>query len=124
LTFYEAWLTRAKWARFVFLVVALLPYHFAEEHLLGAVQKGGRGRRLLNGLTLRLVEWGVLMGGILILHDGEILMGLLAPYFALFSILQRSGMDIVREESQSAGATAVFGAILAAGFLLAIFPLT
>ena len=124
LTFYEAWLTEAKWARFGFLLIALLPYHLAEEHLLGPVQQGGRWRRLAGGLTLRLIGWGAMMGGILILHNGEILIGLLAPYFALFNILQRSGMDIVREESESAGATAVFGAILAAGFLLAIFPLT
>jgi len=124
LTFYEAWLTEAKWARFGFLLIALLPYHLAEEHLLGAVEQGGRWRRLAGGLTLRLIGWGAMMGGILILHNGEILIGLLAPYFALFNILQRSGMDIVREESESAGATAVFGAILAAGFLLAIFPLT
>jgi len=123
LTFYEAWLTQAKWARLGFLLIALLPYHLAEEHLLGGVQKGRRCQRLVNALTLRLIGWAALMCGILILHNGEILMGLLAPYFALFSIMQRSGMDIVRQESESAGATAVFGAILAAGFLLAIFPI-
>ena len=124
LTFYEAWLTEAKWARLGFLLIALLPYHLAEEHLLGPAQKGGRWQRLAKGLTLRLIGWAAMMGGILILHNGEILIGLLAPYFALFNIMQRSGMDIVREESQSAAASAAFGAILAAGFLLAIFPLT
>jgi pimeloyl-ACP methyl ester carboxylesterase len=124
LTFYEARLTGEKWARFPFLLIALLPYHVAEEHLLGPVENGKRWRRLIAALTLRLIGWGALMGGVLFLHSGEILIGLLAPYLALLNVVQRSGMDIVRKESRSGAATAVFGAILAAGFLLVIFPLT
>jgi len=124
LTLYEAWLTAAKWARFPFLLAALLPYHLAEETLLGPAPKGGRQRRLLLALTLRLITWGAMMGGILFLHNGEILMGLLSVYMALFNLIQRSGMDIVRTETGSATATALFGAILQAGFCLVIFPLT
>ena len=37
LTFYEAWLTASKWAHFPLFLVALLPYHVAEEALLGPV---------------------------------------------------------------------------------------
>jgi pimeloyl-ACP methyl ester carboxylesterase len=124
LTFYEAWLTVTKWARFPFLVAVVLPYHLAEETLLGPVLTGKRGRRLALALTLRLVSWGALMGGVLILHNGEILMGLLALYMGVFNLIQRSGMDIVRTETGSAGAAALFGAILLAGFCLVIFPLT
>ncbi len=124
LTFYEAWLTTAKWARFPFLLAVLLPYHFAEETLLGPPQRGKKWRRLALALTLRLITWGAMMGGVLLLHSGEILIGLLAFYMALFNIVQRSGMDIVREETASAAATALFGAILLAGFCLVIFPLT
>jgi hypothetical protein len=58
------------------------------------------------------------------LNNGEILMGLLSVYMAVFNLIQRSGMDIVRSESGSAAATALFGAILLAGFCLVIFPLT
>src|SRR5205807_6783581 len=58
LTFYEAWLTAAKWARFPFLLAVLLPYHLAEETLLGPVQRGKRVRRLALALTLRLITWG------------------------------------------------------------------
>jgi hypothetical protein len=105
-------------------LIALLPYHLAEEHLLGPVENGKRWGRLMTALTVRLIGWGALMCGVLFLHSGEILIGLLAPYLVLFNIMQRSGMDIVREESESPAATAVFGAILAAGFLLVIFPLT
>jgi len=124
LTFYEAWLTAAKWTRFPFLLAVMFPYHLAEETLLGPVQRGKRWRRLTLALTLRLVSWGALMGGVLILHNGEILMGLLSVYMAVFNLIQRSGMDIVRTETGSAMAATLFGAILHAGFCLVIFPLT
>ena len=124
LTFYEAWLTAAKWARFPFLFMAFFPYLLGEETLLGRVTQGKRGRRLALALTLRLITWGAMMGGVLLLHSGEILIGLLGGYLALFNIVQRSGMDIVRTETGSATAAALFGAILLAGFCLVIFPLT
>jgi pimeloyl-ACP methyl ester carboxylesterase len=124
LTFYEAWLTAAKWARFPFLLMLFFPYLLAEETLLGPVAQGKRGRRLALALTFRLITWGAMMAGVLFLHNGEILMGLLSVYMALFNLIQRSGMDIVRSESGSATAAALFGAILLAGFCLVIFPLT
>src|SRR5713226_7868844 len=124
LTFYEAWLTGAKWLRFPLLLIVLLPYLIAEETLLGPVESGKKWRRLALALTLRLITWGALMGGILFLHSGEILMGLLALYMGMFNLIQRRGMDIVRNETGSAAATALFGAILQAGFCLVIFPLT
>jgi hypothetical protein len=124
LTFYEAWLTGAKWRRFPFLLLAFFPYLLAEETLLGPVRHGKRGRRLALALVLRLITWGAMMGGVLFLHNGEILMGLLSLYMAVFNLIQRSGMDMVRTETGSAAATALFGAILLAGFCLVIFPLT
>ncbi len=124
LTFYEAWLTAAKWARFPFLVLALLPYLLAEETLLGPAKHGKRWRRLAIALTLRLISWGAMMGGVLVMHNGEILIGLLSVYMAMFNLVQRSAMDVVRNETGSAAATALFGAILLAGFCLVIFPLT
>jgi hypothetical protein len=124
LTFYEAWLTGAKWMRFPFLLLAFFPYLLAEETLLGPVRHGKRGRRLALALVLRLITWGAMMGGVLFLHNGEILMGLLSLYMAVFNLIQRSGMDMVRTETGSAAATALFGAILLAGFCLVIFPLT
>jgi pimeloyl-ACP methyl ester carboxylesterase len=124
LTFYEAWLTAAKWAHFPLLLFVLLPCQVAEEALLGPVQPGKRGQRLALGLSLRLITWGALMVGVLLLHSGEILMGLLSVYMALFNMLQRSAMDVVRNETGSAAAAALFGAILQAGFCLVIFPIT
>jgi hypothetical protein len=71
---------------------------------------------------LRLTAWGALLAGIFFLHSGQILLILLAPYFGLFCLLQRASMDVVGRETGSAAAAAVFGAILMAGFCLAIFP--
>jgi pimeloyl-ACP methyl ester carboxylesterase len=124
LSIFEAWLTPAKWARFPFLVLALIPYHFAEEICLGPSAMRTPSRRLLAGLSLRAVVWGALALGVLCLHSGEILMVLMAPYFVLLHLFQRRGMDVVREETGSATAAAAFGAILLAGFCLVIFPVT
>jgi dienelactone hydrolase len=122
LTITESWLTASRWMRFPVFFVAVLPYHAAEEALLGpARNRSGLGRLSL-ALLLRLIAWGAVMAGILLLHSGEILLALLAPYLALFCILQRRGMDIVRNETGSALATAIFGAILLSGFCLVIFP--
>ena len=124
LTLSEAWLNAARWARFPFFLVAVLPYHFGEEVLLGAPEKLSGWRRLGAGMSFRLVAWLAVLVGLLYFHSGEILLALLAPYFALLCLLQRRGMDIVRMGTGSATAAAVFGAILLAGFCLVIFPIT
>lgn len=122
LSIYEAWLTPAKWLRFPFLLLAFLPYHFAEEIALGPAASQSAWRRFAAGLSLRAVAWAALAVGVLYLHSGEILMVLLLPYFILLHVLQRRGMDIVHQETGSAVASAAFGAILLAGFCLVIFP--
>ena len=80
--------------------------------------------RSVAGLSLRAVAWGALAVGLLYLHSGEILMVLLLPSFVLLHVLERRGMDITRQETGSAAAAAVFGAILFTGFCLVIFPVT
>ena len=124
LSLYEAWLTPAKWLRFPFLFLAFLPYHFAEEISLGAAANQSASRRFAAGLSLRAVTWGALAISVLYLQSGEILMVLLLPYFVLLHALQRRGMDIVHQETTSALAAAMFGAILLSGFCLVIFPVT
>ncbi len=102
LTFYEAWLTPMKWARFPFLVAVLLPYHFAEETLLGPPQAGKVWPRIGLVLSLRLITWGALMAGVLSVHSGEILLGLLAVYMALFNLIQTGAVHIVHKGTGSA----------------------
>jgi pimeloyl-ACP methyl ester carboxylesterase len=124
LSFGEAWLSAPRWARFPALFVAMLPYHAVEEFVLGPALPGKGLRRLVTALVMRCVAWGALLGGFFILHSGEILLVILAPYFALFCVLQRLGMDIARQTTGSPAATAVFGDILLAGFCLVVFPTT
>ncbi|HZV88307.1 MAG TPA: alpha/beta fold hydrolase [Candidatus Binatus sp.] len=124
LTFTEAWITAARWARFAPLFIAVLPYHAAEELLLGPAPPGKGRRRLLTALFLRLVAWVAMVAGIFVLHSGEVLLVLLAPYFAIFCVLQAWGMNVVREVTASPAATALFGAILLTGFCLVVFPTT
>jgi pimeloyl-ACP methyl ester carboxylesterase len=124
LTITEAWLTTARWLRMPALCLAALPYHAAEELLLGPYRARAGKIRLVLGLAFRLVTWCALIAGILLLHNGEILLALLAPYLAVFCLLQRTGMDVVRKGTGSPLAAAIFGAILLAGFCVIVFPIT
>jgi pimeloyl-ACP methyl ester carboxylesterase len=123
-TFTEAWLTWGRWARVPGVFVAALAYLLAEELLLGAPDAGRNLARFLLAFALRLIAFLVLVFGIFVLHSGAILLILLAAYLALFFVFQRLGMDIVRQQTGSPIAAAIFGAILLAGFCLVIFPVT
>jgi pimeloyl-ACP methyl ester carboxylesterase len=123
-TFAESWLTSARWARFPVLFVAALAYLLAEELLVGPLSVRSKVARVWLALALRLVAFVAIVFGIFVLHSGAILVLLLAPYLTLFFIFQRLGMDLVRHQTGSAIAAAVFGAILLAGFCLVIFPVT
>jgi len=123
-TFMEAWLSWARWARFPALFVVALAYLLAEELLLGPLAARSSAARIWLALALRLIAFLALVFGIFVLHSGAILVILLAVYLTLFFIFQRLGMDVVRRQTGSAIAAAVFGAILLAGFCLVIFPVT
>jgi pimeloyl-ACP methyl ester carboxylesterase len=124
LTITETWITAARWLRFPVFLAAVLPYHLAEELLLGSSIARPAGWRLAWALLFRLVAWGALIAAIFLLHSEQILLVLLAAYFALFCVLQRAGMTVVRKGTGSPVAAALFGAILLAGFCLVLFPIT
>jgi pimeloyl-ACP methyl ester carboxylesterase len=119
----ESWLDSARWQRFPLLFFTVLPALMAEELLLGEPAAKNSWKRVFLALFYRLLVWLPLVFGIVTLHSGEVLLVLLVPYMALFSIAQRWGMDVVRGVTKSAAAAALFGAILLAGFFLVIFPL-
>jgi hypothetical protein len=123
LTLSEAWLDVVRWERFPFVFLAGLAWHWAEEELVGAPRTGHAIQRILFALLLRALLWLALAAGVLLSHNGEVLMVLLVLQFAAFSVLQRAGMNVVRTEARSVLSAAVFGAILTAGFVLALFPL-
>jgi hypothetical protein len=122
LTFYEAWLTPARWLRFPFLVLLFLPWHLAEELFLGAAGANSLLRRTLYCFIFRGILWLTLVAGILYLHSAEFAVVLLIVYFVVFSLLQRMATDVIRTQTHSIPASALFGAILLAGFVLAILP--
>lgn len=124
LTMIESWSSLARWARFPALLLAALAYQLAEELLLGPATGRSKLERLWLALTFRAIAFVALAFGIFVLHSGAILLILLALYIAFFSLLQRLGMDLVRRETGSPIAAALFGAILLAGFCLVIFPIT
>jgi len=123
LTFHEAWLTPARWLRFPLLFLAFLPWHLAEEALLSNPTKSLSPTRLFRALTFRGIIWGIATAAIFYLHSGQFIFVLLPLYFLMFSILQRLAIDAVRFRTRSISAAAVFGAILLAGFVLAILPI-
>jgi alpha-beta hydrolase superfamily lysophospholipase len=124
LTLTEAWITPARWLRFPAVVLLVLPFHVAEELALGPAMRTRLSKtRLAYALGLRALMWVVLLIGIIGLHNGEILLALLAPYIAAFCLFQRTGMDVVRSSTGSALAAAIFGAILLAGFSVVVFPI-
>ena len=123
-SFGEAWLSWTRWARFPIIFVATLVYLLAEEVLLGPIGASSKVARVSMAMILRLIAFIALVFGIFVLHSGAILIILLSVYLALFFLFQRMGMDIVRQQTGSAIAAAVFGAILLAGFCLVIFPVT
>lgn len=123
LTFYEAWLTPARWLRFPLLVLVLVPWHLAEELFLGAASSTPRFRRLFSFLIFRAMLWLILVAAIFYLHSGQFLFILLVAYFLLFSLLQRLATDVIRAQTRCIPAAAIFGAILLAGFALAILPI-
>lgn len=120
----ETWATRSRWLAFLPLFGAALPYHVAEEFLLGPASVRPGWRRLLLALCLRGIVWLAVLLGIFLLHSGEVLPVLLVPYFFVVCLLQRWAMDVVREVTASLAASALFGAILLAGFCLVAFPAT
>ena len=113
-------------ALFGVLLPLVLPYFVAEEVALGAppVPWLARAGRFAKFLTLRAILWLAMAFGLFVLGSAQVLVVLLVIYMVAFSIAQRAGMDAVRRRTGSAAAAAVFGAILAAWFIAAVFPIT
>jgi pimeloyl-ACP methyl ester carboxylesterase len=124
LTIDGAWLIWQRWERFPLFFLATFLFLYGMEVALGPVIEGSGRQRLLLEWGLMVVVWAALLFGILWLHSGEILLALLGGYFALFFVLAGTGAQLVRKQSGSALAAAVFGAILLAGFCLVLFPIS
>jgi pimeloyl-ACP methyl ester carboxylesterase len=107
--------------RSVVLVVLLWPYFWAEEEVLGS--PGRRGRFLLF-LVLRGVVWLAQVFALAVFWRWGLLIFLLAAQFGVLSIGQRLAADALRRRGGGAPAAALLDAILAAGALALVLPLT
>ena len=123
-SFTTTWLDLPRLARLLPLSLALFPFLALEESLLHSARRRSYARRLAESLAVRLLAWLALAFAVYHLHSAQVLLVLMAPFFVLFSIFQRLAMDLFRRASSSPAAAAFFGAILAAGFLVLILPLT
>jgi pimeloyl-ACP methyl ester carboxylesterase len=121
----DLWMNYARWLRFAALLPLIFVFTFAEETVLGPIGSGPqRALRYLVFLLLRSEIWLACLLAFYELNSGEFLILLLAVFFALFSLLQRLATDALRRRTGSATAAALFGAILLAWFIAAVFPLS
>jgi len=121
----DMWMNAGRWLRFAELLPIAYIFCFAEEVVLGAVAEGKpHALRYFISLTLRLELWLACLLAYYRLANGEVLILILVAGLAGFSILQRLATDGLRARTGSAIGAALFGAILAAWFIAAIFPLT
>jgi hypothetical protein len=121
LTVTGAWLNWQRWARFPVFVVAAFLYFYGIELVAGPVRN--LYQRYAFWFLLLVLAWLPIVFGVLYLRTGEILPVILSPFFAIQALLVGLGIQLVRRESGSPTAAAVFGAILLAGFCLVLFPL-
>jgi pimeloyl-ACP methyl ester carboxylesterase len=121
----DMWMNAPRWLRFAELLPITFLFCFAEEVVLGAVTKGkSRALRYFIALTFRLELWLACLLAYYRLANAEVLILILFFALAGFSALQRLATDALRARTGSAIGAALFGAILAAWFVAAIFPLT
>jgi hypothetical protein len=120
----DLWLNANRWLRFAAILPAAYIFCFAEEVTLGRVSNGKhRAMRFLLSLVMRLELWLACVLAYYALGNGQVLIGVLVAGLAAFSVLQRLATDGLRARTGSATAAAAFGAILAAWFIAAVFPL-
>jgi hypothetical protein len=122
LTASGSWMTVPRWERFPLFLAATFLFLYSFELLAGPVVNWRT--RYFFWLVLFVLSWLALAAGVLYLRSGEILLVLLSPYFALLALLSGLGIQLVRRQSGSPTAAALFGAILLAGFCLVLFPLS
>jgi pimeloyl-ACP methyl ester carboxylesterase len=121
----DLWLNSPRWLRFAELLPVTAIFCFAEEIVLGPIAAGWRrALRFALSLAVRAELWLACLLAYYLLASGQVLLLVLGASLALFSILQRLATDALRLRTGSPTAAAVFGAILAAWFIAAVFPLT
>ncbi len=121
----DLWMNAPRWVRFVELLPVTFVFCFAEETVLGAAENGQRrALRYFISLVLRLELWLACLLAFYCMPHGNVLILILFFTLAAFSVAQRLAADALRIRTGSAVGAALFGAILAAWFVAALFPLS
>lgn len=121
----DAWMNAPRWLRFLGVLPAAWLFFYSEEILLGPVGKGRRrAKRFAVFLALRALLFSACAFAVFHLASGQVLILLLGIPLFLLTVLTRLGSDSLRARTGSATAAALFGAILAAWFAAAVFPLS
>jgi pimeloyl-ACP methyl ester carboxylesterase len=121
----DLWLNASRWLRFAELLPIAFIFCYAEEIVLGPIRAGqARAVRFGYFLSLRLEIWLVCVFAFFVLASGQILLPILFLQFAGISAGQRLAADALLRRTWSLTAVALFGAILAAWFVAAVFPIT
>lgn len=120
----DLWLNAPRWLRFAELLPFACFFFYVEQTILGPVGSGKfRAARFGLFLGLRFEIWLACVIGYLVLASGQILLPILVMQFGAFSIAQELVSDALRHRTGPAAA-ALFGAILTAWFVAAVFPIT
>jgi pimeloyl-ACP methyl ester carboxylesterase len=117
-----SWLTLQRWERLPLFFLAAFLFLYGLEILAGPVTNWRN--RYSYWVLLVVIAWLTIVFSVLKLESGEILLVLLAPYFAIELLLVGLGIQLVRRQSGSPTAAAIFGAILFSGFCLVLFPVS
>ncbi|MGH9573569.1 MAG: alpha/beta hydrolase [Candidatus Acidiferrales bacterium] len=121
----DLWLNAPRWVRFAELLPFACIFLFAEQAALGPVGSGkARLARFGVFLGLRFEIWLACVVAFFVLASGQILLPILVVQFGLFSAAQGLVSDALRRRTGSLAVAVVFGAILTAWFVAAVFPIT
>ena len=121
----DLWLNAPRWVRFVELLPFACVFCYAEETALGPAESARfPAARFGTFLALRFEIWLACVVGLFVLASGQILLPILIVQFGAFSIVQGIVSQALRQRTGSATGAALFGAILTAWFVAAVFPIT
>ena len=103
------------------MVGFIWPYFLVEEAVLGEPDGGGR---FILFLGMRSIVWLAQLFALLVFWRWGLVLVLLGPGFAIVSVGQRFAADALRRRGAGITSTALFDAIIAAGILALVLPLT
>jgi pimeloyl-ACP methyl ester carboxylesterase len=121
----DLWLNAPRWVRFAELLPFACVFCYAEETALGSPElTRPSAARFGAFLALRFEIWLACVIGLFVLASSQILLPILVVQFGAFSAVQGLVSQALRRRTGSATAAALFGAILTAWFVAAVFPIT